>query len=212
MKQFAFLVCFWIIAAALYAQAPRKYELPEPEQPKQEATKANSWGSLLSTAARVATSTMGLIQQSVNLQEVSNSLYTFENNVGGSWMKDARDMLGKTKDALQLYMVNEEGAYLYDPSTRTLNLVAEGDFRDQIIEQHKKYEGARILIFAGQTLETFAKGQLEQGADKLLGGEKKAENSGENTTDETSTGESYPTTFSPGKVFVLLGAKKYTFD
>lgn len=209
MKQFAFLICFWAIASVLYAQAPRKYELPEPEQPKQEATKTNSWGSLLSTAARVATSTMGLIQQSVNLQEVSNSLYAFENNVGGSWMKDARDMLGKTKDALQLYMVNEEGAYLYDPSTRTLNLVAEGDFREQIFEQNKKYEGTRILIFAGQTLESFAKGQLQQGADKLLGEEKK------NDSSETSTesGEgSYPTTFNPGKVFVLLGAKKYTFD
>ncbi len=209
MKQFAFLICFWAIASVLYAQAPRKYELPEPEQPKQEATKTNSWGSLLSTAARVATSTMGLIQQSVNLQEVSNSLYAFENNVGGSWMKDARDMLGKTKDALQLYMVNEEGAYLYDPSTRTLNLVAEGDFREQIFEQNKKYEGTRILIFAGQTLESFAKGQLQQGADKLLGEEKK------NDSSETSTEsgeESYPTTFNPGKVFVLLGAKKYTFD
>lgn len=209
MKQFAFLICFWAIASVLYAQAPHKYELPEPEQPKQEATKTNSWGSLLSTAARVATSTMGLIQQSVNLQEVSNSLYAFENNVGGSWMKDARDMLGKTKDALQLYMVNEEGAYLYDPSTRTLNLVAEGDFREQIFEQNKKYEGTRILIFAGQTLESFAKGQLQQGADKLLGEEKK------NDSSETSTEsdeESYPTTFNPGKVFVLLGAKKYTFD
>jgi len=210
MKKLVFLLCFGAMISAAYAQAPRKYELPEPEKPKQESTKTNSWGSLLSTAARVATSTMGLIQQSVNLQEVSNSLYAFENNVGGSWMKDARDLLGKTKDAVQLYMVNEEGAYLYDPSTRVLNLVAEGDFREQIIEQNKKYEGTRILLFAGQSLESFAKTQLEQGADKLLGTGSKE--STEESTEETSAEESYPTTFNPGKVFVLLGAKKYTFD
>ena len=109
-------------------------------------------------------------------------------------------------------MVNEAGAYLYDPATRTMNLVAEGDFREQIIEQYKKYEGSRILIFAGQSLESFAKEQLQQGADNLLGEEKKEGSSDTSTEGGESAEESYPTTFSPGKVFVLLGAKKYTFD
>ena len=213
MKRPILFITYLLFAATIvFAQAPRSYQLPEPEKPKQEATKTNSWGSLLSTAVRVTTATLGLIQQSVNLQEVSNSLYAFENNVGGSWMTDARNILGKTQGALQLYMVNEQGAYLYDAPTRTLNLKAEGDFRDIIIAQNKKFEGARVLLFAGQSIEAFALDQAAKGADKLLG------SASNNTADSTATASNdaeettYPTTFDPGKVFVIIGAKTYTFD
>lgn len=97
----------------------------------------------------------------------------------------------------------------YDPTTRSMNLVAEGDFREQIIEQHKKYQGARILLFAGYSLKSFAKEQLENGVNNLLGEEKKNETEEQTTTDQDTT---YPTSFNPRKVFVFHGAKKYTFD
>ncbi|MGP1362076.1 MAG: hypothetical protein ACTTKZ_00100 [Bacteroides sp.] len=213
MRSFVCLFCFALGSIISYAQVPRKYTLPDPEKPKQEATTKSSWGSLISTAVRATTATLGLVQHSVNLQEVSNSLYAFENNVGGSWMKDARNILGQTKEALQLYMVNEGGAYLYDPATRTLNLVAEGDFREQILEQNQKFKESRVILIAGHTLQAYATDQLEKGAEKLLGDSKKSEETTERAeTNSETEAKSFPTTFNPGKVFVLLGAKTYTFD
>ena len=202
MRKLGLFLCLGILSLAVaYAQAPRKYALPEPVK---EEAKGSGWGSLLKAASSVAKSVIGVVEESVSLQEVSNSLYNFENNVGGSWMKDARSLLGKTKDAVQLYMVNVDGAYLYDPATRSLNLVAEGDFREQIEEQDPKYKGAKVFVFAGQTLEAFAKQQ----AGGLLGEKKTSDSQPAGEGDEEAA---YPTSFSPGKVFVILGAKNYLF-
>ena len=209
MKKLTLLLCLVALAIASYGQAQRKYELPAPEEAKEEAKEAGSGGGLLKTAVRAATATLGVTKEKVSSQEVSNALHAFEHSADGAWMKDARNLLGKTKEAVQLYMVNDEGAYLYDPSSRSLNLVAEGDFRAQLLEENKKYEGSKVLLLAGQTLESFAKEQLEGGANKLLGEEKKSDSNAE----EVSEGEaSYPTTFQPGKVFIFLGAKSYVFN
>lgn len=209
MKRLALLVSLVALAIVGYGQAQRKYQLPAPEEPKEEKAKTGSFGSLLKTVASAATATLGITQEKVSLQEVSNSLHAFENSSGGSWMTEARKALGKTTDAVQLYMVNDEGAYQYEPTTRSLNLVAEGDFRAQVLEGNNKYEGAKVVLLAGETLESFAKEQL-QGVGKLLGeSEKKAETATEGDATEE---ESYPKTFSPGKVFVFLGAKQYVFN
>ncbi len=193
MKKLTLLLCLVALAIASYGQAQRKYELPAPEEAKEEAKEAGSWGGLLKTAVRAATATLGVTKEKVSSQEVSN----------------ARNLLGKTKEAVQIYMVNDEGAYLYDPSSRSLNLVAEGDFRAQLLEENKKYEGSKVLLLAGQTLESFAKEQLEGGANKLLGEEKKSDSNAEEATEGEA---SYPTTFQPGKVFIFLGAKSYVFN
>ena len=204
MKRLALLVSLVALAIVGYGQAQRKYQLPAPEEPKEEKAKTGSFGSLLKTVASAATATLGITQEKVSLQEVSNSLHAFENSSGGSWMKEARKALGKTTDAVQLYMVNDEGAYLYEPTTRSLNLVAEGDFRAQVLEGNNKYEGAKVVLLAGETLE------LRGSAGKLLGeGEEKTETTTEGAATEE---ESYPKTFNPGKVFVFLGAKQYVFN
>lgn len=210
MKRLALLVSLVALAIVGYGQTQRKYQLPAPEEPKEEKAKTGSFGSLLKTVASAATATLGITQEKVSLQEVSNSLHAFENSSGGSWMKEARKALGKTTDAVQLYMVNDEGAYLYEPTTRSLNLVAEGDFRAQVLEGNNKYEGAKVVLLAGETLESFAKEQLRGSAGKLLGeGEEKTETATEEGATEE---ESYPKTFSLGKVFVFLGAKQYVFN
>ena len=160
MKKLTLLLCLVALAIASYGQAQRKYELPAPEEAKEEAKEAGSWGGLLKTAVRAATATLGVTKEKVSSQEVSNALHAFEHSADGAWMKDARNLLGKTKEAVQLYMVNDEGAYLYDPSSRSLNLVAEGDFRAQLIEENKKYEGSKVLLLAGQTLGRLLRNSL----------------------------------------------------
>lgn len=208
MKRLTMGVALMLAGIVAYGQATKKYQLPTPQQIAQ-GQKKESTGDALRAIAKRMIDPAEFIDYTLNLQHVSNAIDLYEHDNGGDWLAAAQKQLGEGGKASKVYVIVPEGAYLYTPSDRSLNLVAEGDFLPKLLENKTDFAKSKILMIGVREPKEFLQNRLIQQDDDLLG--KKVEQQPVESPTEQKEEAEIPTHFNPGPHIIIFGASGYDF-
>ena len=156
MKRVQLLLVYVVLSAAVFA-ADKVIKLPQPN--------LNRAGSVMKALSE-RHSTREFAQKALSLADLSDLLWAANGiNRKDSGKRTAPSALNKQD--VDVYVVLPEGSYLYDAKSHTLNLVAEGDYRDAVAGGQAFVKSAPVSLVLISDLSRFGDAKNER--TRLMG-------------------------------------------
>jgi len=121
MKKLSLMLSFFVVACGIYAQNLQVIKLDPP---------AKTGGKPVMNVFNERQSQRAFSSEKLKLRDLSNLLWA----VNGINREDGKRTAPSARNAqdVDVYVIMEEGAYLYDAKNHTLNPVAAGDHREAV--------------------------------------------------------------------------------
>ena len=143
MKRFIIILSvLYVSALSLYAQGLQDIKLNEPDK---------SRGSTLMKALSDRQSVREYDAKDLSLQDLSDLLWAANGINRPNGNRTAPSAMNRQE--IDVYVVNKDGAYLYDAATHTLKGVAKGDFRKAVAASQDFAATAPVSIVLVANLE-----------------------------------------------------------
>ena len=215
MKRILSTILLALSVGVAFAEVPPVYKLPEPI--RQQDERREDVADLLRVTVEVTEICPEPLDHAFTLQEVSNAVEAFQRKSQHEWRPAVVKALGENTEEVELYMVNDEGVYRYEPRERTMMLCAKGDFRKAIAEKHPQFGVAKLFLIGkssgnsirSQLMRQEMQQMLEESDETPQPADEPAPSS--EPTQAKTTGTAVSTTYEPGPFLLILGATDYRF-
>lgn len=152
MKYFLIAILFPLIFSNLISQTPKTIKLNSPD--------INRGFSMMKTLSLRA-STINFDSKKLKLQDLSDLVWAANGINRADQNKRTAPSAINAQD-IDVYVIMEEGAFLYDAKNHLLNLVAEGDFRKHIAGRQEKMAVAPVFLLLVSDISRFNVGDDAQ--------------------------------------------------
>lgn len=152
MKYFLITILFPLIFSNLISQTPKTIKLNGPD--------LNRGFSMMKTLSLRA-STINFDSNKLKLQDLSDLVWAANGINRADQNKRTAPSAINAQD-IDVYVIMEEGAFLYDAKNHLLNLVAEGDFRKDVAGRQEKMSVAPVFLLLVSDISRFNVGDDAQ--------------------------------------------------
>lgn len=148
MKKTIIYICFSILAGSLFAQEFKTIILNPPDLKR---------GLPVMEALSLRASASEFNGKKLSLQDLSDLLWA-ANGVNRKETGKRTAPSAMNSQDIDVYVINEEGAYLYDAVGNVLNPVADGDQRGLVAGSQEKFAKAAVILLMVSDISRFKSG------------------------------------------------------